>query len=135
VLYSYLKTTSYNESNAPTWGLSVQGNEYVTGRSDIGLSVKLPMKAPGGAKVTPEASAGWSYDFRNSQSTSLSSFQTGSTGVLGSAAPEPARNAFNLGLGLQVETVDGVNVSTKYEYEARDKFSGHNGLVEIRVQF
>ncbi|MCR6633092.1 MAG: autotransporter domain-containing protein [Magnetospirillum sp.] len=131
--YSLLKQDAYEETGAPGANLSVEEQTNTSLRS--GLGVKLAHTFQSGTnRIIPEGRATWFHEFRDDAPNQTARFSAGGSSFTTTGA-KPAQDSAVLGVGLTVATADQVSVSANYDAELKDGYVGHNGTLQVRLDF
>lgn len=131
--YSLLKQNAYEETGAPGANLSVDEQSATSVRSGLGVKVAHAFES-GTNQIIPEGRATWFHEFRDNAPNQTAQFSAGGSAFTSTGA-KPAQNSAVLGVGLTIATADQVSVSANYDAELKDHYVGHNGMLQVRLDF
>lgn len=131
--YEHLHTNSYTERNADAMNLSVKGQGYNLFETGLGAKLNYTTETKWGTFI-PELHVKWLYDVVNDSEQSTSTF-TGGGGSFITSGFRPARSIANIGTKFTLVTKKNVEVSLNYDFQTKEDFYGHSGLVHVRYKF
>ncbi len=131
--YSLLKQDAYTETGAPGANLSVDEQSNTSIRSGLGVKAAKSF-SDGNTRLIPEARATWFHEFRANAPDQTARFSAGGSFFTTTGA-KPAQDSAVLGVGLTIATADQVSVSANYDAELKDRYVGHNGMLQVRLDF
>ena len=128
--YLYLHTNSYTESAG---GLSVEGEDYNSFSSNLGLEVK---KVVSTAKSTfsPMARVNWNHEFINDSFDTTARF-IGTEPAFTTQGLKPARDTLSLGLGVEADISNSWNLSVNYDLDLKEKYIGQRANLRVIKEF
>ena len=127
---------SYTESNAGGLNLNVDSDQtnLLTGR--IGSELGRTFATSEGSKIRPAVHLAYLYDIIQDNQTATTSFiGTGTAGSFDTNGINQSRSGFNAGLGVNLLTAGQLDLTATYDYEWRDRYDGHTGLLRARYNF
>jgi uncharacterized protein with beta-barrel porin domain len=60
---------------------------------------------------------------------------TGGGSAFTGESPDPARNKFNLGAQFKFASVSNVELTASYDYDFKQDFTSHSGLLRMGYKF
>lgn len=131
--YSLLRQEAYEESGAPGANLSVEEQTAISLRGGLGVKAAKSF-SNGTTRLVPELRATWFHEFRDNAPSQTARFSAGGSAFTNTGV-KPARDSAVLGAGLTIATADQVSVSANYDAELKDGYVGHNGTLQVRLDF
>ncbi len=132
--YIYLGVDGYTEKGAGAANLTVQDETTQALQSTLGVSVRKEMKMPNGFQVVPEAHVAWLHEFLDEGQTNTSSF-TGGGASFTSRGFDPANDSLNVGVSLAVYSRSNFDVKATYDFEVKDDYYSHSGMLAVHYNF
>lgn len=131
--YNYVAYDNYTEdgSSAP---LSVDSTDLKSFESELGIEVSYPFIYKN-TKYVPKASLGWQHDFINDDIQSNASFVAQPSTSFSSSSNSSGRDLFNLGLGIDINAIENMDISFDYKLEAKKEFKAHSTAVNAKFSF
>ncbi len=126
----------YTENGAGGLNLHVDSDQtnLLTGR--LGTELGKAFSTADGSKIRPSVHAAYLHDLIQDNQTATTNFiGTGTAGSFNTDGVNQSRDGFNAGVGVNLLTVGRLDLSATYDYEWRDRFDGHSGLVRARYNF
>lgn len=132
--YSLGNTASYTETNGNGAETASAEKSSYTLSGNLGAKVVRTFEVDK-KWITPEVHFNWNHAFNGTPQMyrwkyAAVSGQDYSTSVVASGA-----NTMTYGAGLVVATADAVTVTGKYDLDKKDKYTAHNGTINVRVDF
>jgi outer membrane autotransporter protein len=84
--------------------------------------------------LKPAAHLGYTYDVISDAMETSSTF-TGGTASFKTTGAEPAKSAFNAGLGLTYSTSANWDLAANYDYTYKADYSAHSGIIRATSHF
>jgi outer membrane autotransporter protein len=134
VNWVYYKADDYIETGAGSADLNVSTKALQ--QVDLGLGGKLAWNLwnTGGAHVVPEIHGNYRREMIGDRLETLSNF-TGGGPAFSGESPVPARNKFNLGAQFKYATVDNVELTASYDFDTKQDFTSHAGMLRVGYKF
>jgi outer membrane autotransporter protein len=133
--YTYINTASFSETGT---GATERNSADAQSALDLGVGVNVAwkLKNSDGSIMKPALRAGYAYDLIGDAVQVNSSF-TGDPAatVFKTKGPDPARNIFNVGAGLTYMTTADWDLSANYDYQYKEDYSAHYGVVRATSHF
>ena len=131
--YNYVAYDEFIEegSSAP---LSVDSTDIKSFESEVGIEVAHPFIYKS-AKYVPKASIGWQHDFINDDVQNNASFVTQPSTSFSSSSNASGRDLFNLGLGIDINAIENMDISFDYKLEAKKEFKAHSAAISAKFSF
>jgi outer membrane autotransporter protein len=131
--YMRLHLDGYSETGAGSLNLTVEAQDYDMLQSGLGVKLSRPL-LHGDARVLPEVHLKWLYDFIGDRQQATSTF-TGTGASFATEGFDPPQSSINAGATLTVAARSGLTLSLNYEFEAKEDFRSHTGLIAVRYAF
>ena len=131
--YVHLALDGYTETGADSLNLTVDSQGYDFLQSGLGAKMAWDFAGNGGT-WTPEIRAKWLYDFIGDKQQTTSSF-TGGGASFSTNGADPAQHSFDLGAGLTFLSAKNVEVSFNYDYEVKEDFNSHSGVLMVKYAY
>jgi outer membrane autotransporter protein len=133
--FNYLDTDSYTETGAGTANLTVDTDEQYIFEAGVGVEASWLHQLDDGSYLKPELRAAYRYDFADDEVETTSSFQ-GAPGVtFNTNGFDPQQHTFRLGAGLSFFTTANWDIALDYDYELKEDYDAHNGLIRAAYKF
>ncbi len=133
--YAYYDADSYSETGAGNAGLTVNSEDISVLELGVGVDASWLYQQADGSYLKPEVRAGVRYDFLDEEVESTASF----VGVAGTSFKtkgfDPAQTTFNLGLGLTYFSTTNWELSADYDFEVKEDFDSHAGVLRAAYKF
>lgn len=129
--YSRVSQENYIETGTDAY-LTVTNKDLDILKSGLGIKFSDSIKYSN-IKYAPKISLAWYHDFIGDVSETSSVFASGAP--FKSKGASVSRDTFALGTGLDLLSHDSLSVSIDYNFEARENFRSHTGLLNIRKEF
>jgi len=100
----------------------------------VGVDVRKDYTQQDGAILSPEISVGYRYDVIGDAVQTTSTFDAGGPSFK-SDGVDPDQGTLNLGLGLGYTTPSNMEFTFSYDYEIKDEFDSHSGLIRLAAPF
>lgn len=133
--YLHISVDDYTETGAG--GLSLQNVDTEEFQVlDLGVSVDAvwDVALDDGSLLQPSAHAGYSYGVMNDSVESTASF-TGGGPAFKTQGFEPDEHTFNVGAGLTYQATNNWEIRAQYDFEFKDDYQAHAGLVRAKYSF
>ena len=132
--YVHLDVDGYTETGAGAANLTVEDESSEALQSTLGVSFRKQMKTADGLDVVPELHLAWLHEFLDEEQTNTSTF-TGGGASFATRGFDPANDSLNVGASLSVYSGNNVDVRATYDFEIKDDFKGHSGMLVARFNF
>lgn len=132
--YNHLSQDGYTETGAAGANLVVDGSDGDSLRSGLGTKLSASFAMPGGLVLKPNARAVWLHEFYGTAPDQTAAFAAGG-GAFITSGLKLARDAADLGVGLDLTSDDSLTLSARYDVELKDRYTGHTGSLQIRSEF
>ena len=100
----------------------------------VGVDVRKDYTQQNGAILSPEISVGYRYDVIGDAVQTTSTFDAGGPSFTSEGA-DPDQDTLNLGLGIGYTTPENIELTVSYDYENKDEFNSHSGLIRAAMPF
>lgn len=133
--YLYVDVDDYTETGAA--GLSLQNvetEEFQVLELGVSVDAEWTIAVENGGFVKPSLNAGYAFDAINDTVESTASF-TGGGASFKTEGFEPDEHSFNVGAGLTYEAANNWEVNAKYDFEIKDDYEAHSGLIRAQYSF
>lgn len=135
VAYTYLNTQGYRETGAGA-NLSVGDSDVSALDLGVGATVAWRLKNQDGSVFKPSIRGAYAYDAIGDAIETTSSF----AGVAGSPSfrttgADPAQSKFNLGVGAAYLSTANWDLSANYNYEFKEDYHAHAGVLRANLHF
>ncbi|MGB5792907.1 autotransporter outer membrane beta-barrel domain-containing protein, partial [Poseidonibacter sp.] len=115
-MYSYMNNPSYKESGADSLNLSVE--KFSSENLKVGFGTDLQYSFKEGYTLLSNIMI--NYDLKQSNNTSISSYEANSNLSFATKGMINDKLSYDVGLGVQKEYHDSINLRLEYNYEGRD---------------
>jgi len=137
--YSYTNYEDYTEKGAGGANLTVSQNALHSLAIGPNIRAAIFKQTSGGMRIIPEASLGYQYDLLqdrvNTQAYMAATNTSGTGGIeITARGYEPQVHSINAGLGITVGK-DDWQLRGGYNFEAKEDFNAHSGIVRAQYQF
>ena len=132
--YTHVDFDSYTETGDTGLNRAVQQADYnalVLG-ADVGLDYTVDMDD--GGRFVPGIHVGIRHDLEDDTAASTSTFTGGGT-AFQSNGLNPDDTSLVAGAGFSLYSGGAVSFQTQYEYESKDQYDSHAGMVELKINF
>jgi outer membrane autotransporter protein len=129
--YTRIRDESYNETGAG--GLNLRVNSNTTEELVLGVDSKLAHSLTDSATFT--ANLGLGYDVINEQASLTSAFAGAPTLSFTTKGLDPSPWLMRGGLGIVSKATETVEISARYDIEARKDFDNQTASVKVRWAF
>lgn len=131
--YDRLHVAKYTETDAGDLNLNVAAQDYERVRLTPGIKAETSKDMSFGT-VTPEVHAKYLWDVISDRQEMLSSFSGGGT-AFATEGYKPAKQGVDLGTSITLATKKNVTVSLQYDFETREDYYSHTGLLNVAYKF
>lgn len=131
--YIYLDTDSYTESGS-TANLTVGGDDLSIFELGVGADFDWRIDQADGSVVKPNVNVAYHYDFVGDEVATTSSFTAGGP-TFTTQGFDPAQSRFNIGTGVTWESNGNWDLSAAYDYELKEDYDAHSGMVRARYNW
>jgi outer membrane autotransporter protein len=131
--YVHLDQDGYTETGTAGAALVVNDTQTDSFRTGLGAKVKLPL-SDGSYKTAVEARAIWNHEFGDNSQDITARFAAGGSSFTTNGV-SLARDSANLGLGLNMTSVNGQTLSVNYDADVKSDYTGHTASVQFRYDF
>jgi|GEM_PF-1971798 len=132
--YVYYKPDDVSETGAGTAGLNIENDALQAFQVGVGLDISKATTLKDGSIFTPELSVGYRYDLIGDTLDADVTFQGGGA-AFSVDGPDPAQSTFEIGVGAVYANTDNWEFSASYDYNYKEDFNSHSGLVRAAYQF
>jgi uncharacterized protein with beta-barrel porin domain len=134
VNWVYYKADDYIETGAGSADLNVSTQDLQ--QVDLGLGAKIAghFGSAGDARYVPEIHGNYRREMIGDRLETTSVF-TGGGPAFSGESPIPARNKFNLGAQFKYSTVDNVELTASYDFDTKQDFTSHAGMLRVGYKF
>lgn len=132
--YVYLDVDDYTETGAGAANLTVDNEENQALQSTLGVSLRREVETATGLKMVPEAHVAWLHEFLDEEQINTSTF-TGGGGSFTTRGFDPANDSFNIGASLAIYSENNIDVKASYDFEVKEDYDSHFGLLVFRYNF
>lgn len=130
---SHLRQDGYTESSSNGAALKVNSVATTSVKSMLGGKVASTYKTEKG-DLTPELRLGWHHEFKPNAVDTTASFSGGGSSFT-TTSMKPGADSAVIGLGATLATKDNLSLMVNYDAEFREKYIGHNGMLQVRAEF
>lgn len=131
--YTYVDMDSYRETG-PGATLNVDSQSFNALDLGAGAQVAYNMPLESGGTLSPRVRAKVIYRAGDDSVETNSRFTAGGA-AFNTQGVEADRTSLNLGAGILLTTVGGVDLSADYDADIRDSLTGHTGQLKARWAF
>ena len=128
VRYYNISQDGYTDSAGMTYD-SVN-SDVVTGVIGVEISDNTNYR---GAKIMPKAFVNATYDLKNDDSSMLVKLPNGT--AYNVSQESNGKFGIEAGVGVEMAVTDNAKVGVSYEYDWRDDYSAHTGLLNLKYAF
>jgi outer membrane autotransporter protein len=132
--YTHYSAEDYIEEGAGGANLDVASDTMDILEFGVGLTAGWEHKTEGGGVLKPELRAEYRYDVIGDSIATSSRF-TGGGAAFKTEGFDPAQHRFNIGTGLTYTTPGNWELKAAYDYELKEDFSAHSGLLKASYKF
>jgi len=132
--YTHLSPDSYTETGAGGASLTVETDTIESFELGLGLKSKWDITQTDGSVLTPSLHAGYRYDIIGDTIQSTSNF-TGGGASFNTQGADPARGTATIGAGLQYKATSNWTLSAGYDFEIKDDYTAHAGILRAGYAF
>lgn len=134
IAHNRLSIDGYTETGAAGANLAVSGRTVSSTRVGVGASVAAELGGTGGVGFTPTARVLYTRELGDRDYNTTVRFAEGTQTFTVAGAPLE-RNALQLGIGMDFKAASGVTLTAAYDAELRKGYTGHSGLLRLRLDF
>ncbi|TAL39346.1 MAG: autotransporter outer membrane beta-barrel domain-containing protein, partial [Alphaproteobacteria bacterium] len=132
--WSYYSPDSYTETGAGAANLNVVQDNMNIVELGLGGEVKWEIHGAQGYITTPSLHAGYRYDLVGDRIETTSTF-TGGGAAFTSPGADPARSRFNAGADLKFYTTGTWQFKAAYDFDYKQDYYAHSGVLRAAVKF
>jgi len=132
--YTHLSPDSYTETGAGGANLTVETDTIESLELGLGIQSKWDINQTDGSILSPSVHAGYRYDIIGDTIQSTSNF-TGGGASFNTQGADPARGTATIGAGLQYKATSNWTLSAGYDFEIKDDYTAHAGVVRAGYNF
>ncbi len=131
--YMHYAPAGYTETGAGGAGLTVRGESLDKAELGATATARWDIKSDG-TLWQPSVHAGYRYDLIGDRMQTTAGF-TGGGASFAVEGASPARGTVNAGVGLSYLDAADLTVSAAYDYERKEDFSAHAGVIRVTGNF
>lgn len=131
--YSLLNQSAYAETGAGGANLAVSDQSNTSVRSGLGIKASKSF-SNGTTRLVPEARLTWLHEFNDKAPDQAAKFAAGGSSFTTSGA-RAAQDSAVIGIGLNIAQANQISVTANYDAELKDRYVGHNGTLQARMEF
>jgi outer membrane autotransporter protein len=133
--YTHLETEGYTETGSLA-DLTVADEDADVFNLGVAVNAGWNLKNSDGSTTKPSVHVGYTYDAVGDRVQTTSSFAGDpAAATFVTQGADPARSTFNAGAGITWMTTANWDLSAAYDYQAKEDFDAHNGMVRATAQF
>ena len=129
--YQHLHLDSYTETSAGALNLKIKSQDYDFLQSGVGTMVDYNIEGDN-YTIIPEAHFRWFYDFIGDKVETTSTF-TGGGASFNTRGFDPDQHSWNFGGGCTFVSNDEFSVEATYDFEMKNKYTGHTGVIVFKM--
>jgi len=132
--YTHLSPDRYTETGAGGASLAVETDTLQSFELGLGIKSQWDIRQGDGSLLSPSIHAGYRYDIIGDTIQSTSNF-TGGGASFKTEGADPARGTTNIGAGMQYKATNNLTLSAGYDFEIRQDYTAHAGIVRAGYEF
>lgn len=131
--YAHNIVDSYTETGAGVLNLNVDTDNIDMLQGKLGVDFGYEYKTPN-TSIRPEIRLGVLHDIIGDEQATTSSF-TGVGTSFSTNGADVAKTSFVAGAGVDLVRNNGLTLSADYDYETKDAYDAHSGMIRARYAF
>ena len=132
--WTHYDPDSYTETGAGGAGLVVTPGDIDVVELGLGLDVSWLFRNADGSYFSPVISVGVRHDFADEEVSMTSNFIAGGQSFITNGA-DPAQTTMDAGVGFTYYSVDNWELTTEYDFEYKEDFHAHAGMLRAAYRF
>jgi len=132
--YTHLSPDSYTETGAGGANLTVETDTIESLELGAAIKSQWDINQTDGSVLSPSLHAGYRYDIIGDTIQSTSNF-TGGGASFNTQGADPARGTATIGAGLQYQATSNWTLSAGYDFEIRQDYTAHAGILRAGYAF
>ena len=132
--WTHYDPDSYDETGAGGGGLRVAGDAVDIVELGVGVDASWLFRNSDGSYFSPELSAGYRYDFADDNVEMTSQFLAGGQSFK-TQGFDPQQSTVDLGAGFTYYSTENWELTTEYDYEWKEDFDSHAGMMRAAYRF
>ncbi|MCB9990859.1 MAG: autotransporter domain-containing protein [Rhodospirillales bacterium] len=132
--WTHYSPDSYTETGAGGASLAVTGDSVDIVELGVGVDASWLYRNSDGSYFSPELSANYRYDFADDRIEMTSQFLAGGQ-VMPTQGFDPQQSTVNLGAGFTYYSTENWEFTGEYDYEWKEDFDSHAGMVRGAYRF
>lgn len=132
--YVFLDSFGYEETGS---GANLSVDDSTSSALDLGVGATLSwnIKSQSGATFKPSVHAAYAYDVIGDRLSTSATFAGTGGPTFTTTGADPERSTINAGGGFAFTSEENWTLSTNYNYEYRQDFAAHSGVLKMSVSF
>jgi len=132
--YTHLSPDSYTETGAGGASLTVETDSIESFELGGAIKSQWDIKQSDGALLSPSIHAGYRYDLIGDTIQATSNF-TGGGASFNTQGADPAKGTTNIGAGLKYQATNNWTFSASYDFEVKQDYTAHAGILRAGYGF
>jgi len=132
--YTHLSPDAYTETGAGGASLTVETDSIESFELGAAIKSQWDIKQSDGALLSPSLHAGYRYDLIGDTIQATSNF-TGGGASFNTQGANPAKGATNIGAGLKYKATSNWTFSASYDFETKEDYTAHAGILRAGYGF
>ncbi len=132
--WTYYDAEEYTETGAGAAGRRIDSDTLHIFELGVGVDASWLFQNSDGSFFSPELSVGYRYDFADDNVEMTSQFVAGGASIT-TEGFDPQQHTFNAGAGFTYYSTENWELTAEYDFEFKEDFHSHAGLLRAGYRF